>query len=111
MDDWISDLLIFCAGLAGGVLVASVKPYLSAAKTRRTQLVAARARMLADLKEKHDGEILEQAFRTTEAIKGELDKSLDTLRLTLDTMLPLNGAPENQPGRPVVQLSEPVKPN
>jgi hypothetical protein len=111
MDDWISDLLIFCAGLAGGVLVASVKPYLSAAKTRRTQLVAARARMLADLKEKHDEEILEQAFRTTEAIKGELDKSLDTLRMTLDTMLPLDGAPEKQPGRPVVQLSEPVKPN
>lgn len=111
MDDWISDLLIFCAGLAGGVLVASVKPYLSAAKTRRTQLVAARVRMLADLKEKHDEEILEQAFRTTEAIKGELDKSLDTLRMTLNTMLPLNGAPEKQPGRPVVQLSEPVKPN
>ena len=111
MDDWISDLLIFCAGLAGGVLVASVKPYLSAAKTRRTQLVAARTRMLADLKEKHDEEILEQAFRTTEAIKGELDKSLDTLRKTLDTMLPLNGAPDTESGRPVIQLSEPVKPN
>ena len=111
MDDWISDLLIFCAGIAGGVLIASIKPYLSAAKTRRTQMVAARARMLADLKEKHDEEILEQAFRTTEAIKGELDKSLDTLRKTLNAVLPVNGAPETQPGRPVVQLAEPVKPN
>ena len=111
MDDWISDLLIFCAGIAGGVLIASIKPYLSAAKTRRTQMVAARARMLADLKEKHDEEILEQAFRTTEAIKGELDKSLDTLRKTLNAVLPVNGAPETQPARPVVQLAEPVKPN
>ncbi len=111
MDDWISDLLIFCAGIAGGVLIASIKPYLSAAKTRRTQMVAARARMLADLKEKHDEEILEQAFRTTEAIKGELDKSLATLRKTLNAVLPVNGAPETQPGRPVVQLAEPVKSN
>ena len=111
MDDWISDLLIFCAGLAGGVLIASIKPYLTAAQTRRTQLVAARARMLADLKEKHDEEILDQAFRTTEAIRGEIDKSLDTLRKTLNTVLPLNGAPETKQDRPVIHLSEPVKPN
>ena len=111
MEDWISDLLIFCAGVAGGVLIASIKPYLSAAKNRRTQLVAARARMLADLKEKHDEEILDQAFRTTEAIRGELDKSLDTLRKTLNTVLPVNGAPEAQQGRPVIQRSEPAKPN
>ncbi|MBF8254019.1 MAG: hypothetical protein HW373_714 [Deltaproteobacteria bacterium] len=111
MEDWISDLLIFCAGIAGGVLIASTKPYLSAAKTRRTQLVAARARMLAELKEKHDEEILDQAFRTTEAIRGELDKSLDTLRKTLNTVLPLNGAPETHQERPVIQLAEPAKPN
>jgi len=111
MEDWISDLLIFCAGIAGGVLIASIKPYLTAAKSRRTQLVAARARMLADLKEKHDEEILEQAFRTTEAIKGELDKSLDTLRKTLNSVLPLNGEPETQQGKPVIRLSEPAKPN
>ncbi len=111
MEDWISDLLIFSAGIAGGVLITSIKPYLSAAKTRRTQLVAARARMLTDLKEKHDEEILDQAFRTTEAIRGELDKSLDTLRKTLNTVLPPSGASETQQGRPVIQLSEPVKPN
>ena len=112
MEDWISDLLIFCAGLAGGVLIASIKPYLTAAQTRRTQLVAARVRMLADLKEKHDEEILDQAFRTTEAIRGEIDKSLDTLRKTLNaTLVPINGAPETQQDRPVIQLSEPVKPN
>src|SRR5262245_7444646 len=109
MDDWISDLLIFSAGIAGGVLVTSIKPYLTAARNRRTQLVAARARMLADLKEKHDEEILDEAFRTAEAIKGELDKSLDTLKKTLDAVLPLSGRAETTQGRPVIQLSEPVK--
>ncbi len=111
MDDWVSDLLIFCAGVAGGILLTSIKPYLSAAKNRRTQLVAARSRMLAVLKEKHEEEILDQAFRTTEAIKGELDKSLDTLRKTLDTMMPLNDAREIQQGGAVIHLSEPIKPN
>lgn len=111
MEDWISDLLIFCAGIAGGILICSIQPYLTAAKSRRTQLVAARARMLADLKEKHDEEILDQAFRTTEAIRGELDKSLDTLRKTLNTVLPLNGEPETRQERQVIQLSEPAKPN
>jgi len=111
MDDWVSDLLIFCAGVAAGILLTSIKPHLSAAKNRRTQLVAARSRMLAVLKEKHEEEILDEAFRTTEAIKGELDKSLDTLRKTLDTMMPLGDAREIPQGGPVIQLTEPVKPN
>ena len=106
MEDWISDLLIFCAGIAGGVLITSVKPFFSAAKIRRTQMVAARARMLADLKEKHDEEILDQAFRTAEAIRGELDHSLDTLRKTLNTVLPLN-TPETQQGIVGIQVAEP----
>ncbi len=96
MEDWISDLLIFCAGIAGGILITNITPLLTAAKTRRTRLVAARQRMLADIKEKHDEEILDQAFRTAEAIRGELDQSLDTLRKTLDAVLPLTGASETQ---------------
>ena len=111
MEDWISDLLIFSAGISGGVLITSIKPYLMAAKNRRSQLVAARARMLADLREKHDEEILDEAFRTTQAIKGELDQSLDKLRKTLNMVLPADGAAETPNGRPVVELSEPVKSN
>jgi hypothetical protein len=42
--------------------------------------------MLADIKAKHHEEILDQAFRTTEAIRGELDKSVTTLRKTLDAV-------------------------
>src|SRR6266545_4852068 len=80
MRDWISDLLIFSAGITGGVLVTMIKPILSAAKRRRTELVAARTRILADMKEQHDKEILHEAFRATEAIRGELDKTRETLR-------------------------------
>jgi hypothetical protein len=111
MDDWIPDLLIFSAGIAGGVLLTSIKPFLAASKHRRTAMAAARARMLADLKEKHDEEILDQAFRTTEAIKGELDKSLDTLRKTLSAVMPAEGMPESQQGKSVVQLTDPVNSN
>ena len=76
MGDWISDLLIFSAGVTGGVLVNLIRPYFSMAKQQRTALVVARARILSDIKNKHEEEILDEAFRTTEAIRGELDKSL-----------------------------------
>jgi hypothetical protein len=111
MDDWISDLLIFSAGIAGGVLLTSIKPFLAASRNRRTAMAAARARMLADLKERHDEEILDQAFRTTEAIKGELDKSLDTLRKTLSAVMPTESMPEPQQGKSIVQLTDPVNSN
>src|SRR6266508_2233235 len=78
MRDWISDLLIFSAGITGGVLVTMIKPILSAAKRRRTELVAARTRILADMKEQHDKEILHDAFRATEAIRGEINTVTDS---------------------------------
>jgi predicted ATPase len=67
--------------------------------------------MLADIKEKHDEEILDEALRTTEAIRGELDKSLETLRRTLNAVSPMAVEPENHQGRPLVHLSDPVKPS
>jgi transposase-like protein len=111
MDNWISDLLIFCAGIAAGVLITTVRPLLSVAKRKRTEMVAARARMLADIKEKHEEEILDEAFRAAEAIRGELDKSMETLRKTLNTVLPAGSQPANYQDRPVIPLSEPVKPS
>lgn len=93
MRDWISDLLLFCAGITGGILIAGIKPYLHAAKKNRTELVTARVRILAGIKEKHDEEILDEAFRTTEAIRGELDKSLQTLRKTLTVLDPVSSQP------------------
>jgi len=85
-----------------------LKPYIFAARKRRTELVAARNRILAGIKEKHQEEILEEAFRTTEAIKGELDKSLQTLRRTLNAVM-IPTAPESAQLKPIIQLSNPVK--
>lgn len=108
MESWISHSLVFAIGVEVGVLLMILKPYLSAAKTKRTELVTARRRILAGIKEKHEEEILDEAFRTTEAIKGELDKSLQTLRRTLNAaMVPTEIEPA-QP-RPIIQLSNPVK--
>jgi hypothetical protein len=111
MRDWISDLLIFSAGITGGYLITNIKPYFRAAKQQRTAMVAARTRILADVKERHEEEILNEALRTTEAIRGELNQSLQTLRKTLIAVLdPVTEQPDAEQ-KPVSQLSKPVEPN
>jgi hypothetical protein len=110
MRDWISDLLLFSAGIAGGVLITAIKPILSAAKRRSTQLFTARTRILADMKEKHDKEILHEAFRATEAIRGELDKTRETLRKTLITVLEPSDDQHNGQRSSIIELTEPTKP-
>jgi len=66
-----------------------------------------RARVLSDLKEHHDREILHAAFRTTEDIKSELNKSLQTLCKTVTTVLdPVNDQPQKETER-VVHRPEP----
>lgn len=107
MGDWVSDLLIFSAGITGGVLINLVKPYFSMAKKQRTALVVARAQILSDIKHKREEEILDEAFRTTEAIRGELDKSLRKLTQTVDTVLTPVEAPRH--GQKVIRLTDPIK--
>lgn len=110
MRDWISDLVIFSAGIAGGILISKLEPCFRA-KKQRIEMVAARARMVADIKEKHDEEILHEAFRTTEAIRRELDKAAQLLRKTLLTVKePANDQNNGEP-LPSVQLSRVVEPN
>ena len=113
MRDWISDLLIFTAGIAGGILIAYVKPYLhlQSARIKRTEMFAAQARILADLKERRDEEILHEAFRTTEAIRGELAKSLQTLRKTVTTVLDPVTEPHSGESGQTIQLTDPIQPN
>jgi hypothetical protein len=106
MRDWISDLLIFSAGIAGGILISKLEPYFR----QRTEIVATRARILADIKEKHDEEILHEAFRTTEAIRSELDKSAQLLRKTLLTVKEPAAVPNNG-DQPLLELSRIVEPN
>jgi hypothetical protein len=109
MRNWISDVLLFSAGIAGGVLISSIIPSLRADKRHRTtKLVNARERILADIKEQHDKEILLEAFRTAEDIRGELDKSLQTLRKTLTTVLDPNTEQSKHRG---VRLSKRIEPN
>jgi hypothetical protein len=110
MRDWISDLLIFSAGITGGILISKLEPYFRA-KKQRTEIVAARTRILADIKEKHDEEILHEAFRTTEAIRSELDKSAQLLRKTLLTVKEPAGDQNNGEHQPLIQLSRIVEPN
>ena len=109
MRDWISDLLIFSAGIAGGILITTIRPIVNAAKQRRTEMFAQRARILASIKEKHDEEMLHKAFETTEAIRSELRSSLQTLRNTLMTVLDLSNAPSDQPRGRIVHLSKRIK--
>ena len=111
MRDWISDLLIFSAGIAGGILISKVEPYFRAAKKQRTEIVATRAGILADIKEKHNEEILHEAFRTTEAIRSELTKSAQLLRKTLLTVKEPAAEPNNGEQQPLLQLSRIVEPN
>jgi len=108
MRDWISDLLIFSAGVAGGYLISQIKPYFRAGRAERTAMVAARARILADMKDRHNEEILSEAFRTADAIRGELAKSLQTLRKTLAAAI----EPAPQPGArdETIRLNDPLQP-
>ena len=110
MLTWIPDLLLFCAGVSAGVLIMMLLPYRAAGKRKRTQLVAARSRILAGFKEKHDEEILDEAFRTTEAIKGELDRSLTTLQRALNAVVNQGGATPADQRKQIIQLSDTVKP-
>jgi hypothetical protein len=111
MRNYISDLLIFSAGIAGGILISKVEPYFRAAKKQRTEIVATRAGILADIKEKHNEEILHEAFRTTEAIRSELTKSAQLLRKTLLTVKEPAAEPNNGEQQPLLQLSRIVEPN
>jgi hypothetical protein len=111
MRDWISDLLIFSAGITGGILISKLEPYFRAAKKPRTKMVAARARILADIKEKHDEEILHEAFRTTEAIRKELNQSAQLLRKTLLTVKEPDDNSDRGEHQPMVPLPRIVEPN
>jgi hypothetical protein len=111
MRDWISDLLLFSAGIAGGILICKVEPYFRAAKKQRSAMVAARTRILAGIKEKHEEEILDEAFRTTEAIRTELNRSAQLLRKTLLTVKEPAQDQNNSEHQPLVQLSQIVEPN
>jgi hypothetical protein len=87
MDQWMVWISLFTAGAAVGALVTSSLPRLRQPKKRRTDLVQARSRILAGVKEKHDQEILREIFQAKEALSGELSKSLRVLRASTERLL------------------------
>ena len=104
MQNWLSEVFIFVTGLASGVLLAVIWLRFSAARRGR-DVSAARRRILAGVKETHDKEILDEAFRATEALRSELFKSLYRLRASMNVVLQ-----EDEELTPVNPASEAVKP-
>lgn len=105
MENWLFETLIFVAGIASGILFAVVWLRISAANRRRRDLSAVRRRILAGIKETHDQEILNEAFRATEALRSELFKSLHRLRASMNVVL----GPDEEP-KPANPVSETIKP-
>jgi hypothetical protein len=87
MQPWLPLALVFLAGIGGGILIATVWTRLSAAKKRRHDLTAVRRRILAGFRERHDEEILHEAFRATDDLRSELFKTLHRLRASMNVML------------------------
>ena len=105
MENWLFETLIFGAGIASGVLFAMICLRVSAANKRRRDLSAVRRRILAGIKQTHDQEILNEAFRATEALRSELFKSLHRLRASMNVVL---GPDEEQkPANPVSEIAKP----
>jgi hypothetical protein len=76
---FLSWILAFIAGVLVGSLTTFLLPRLSRSRKRRTELVNARERILAGMKEQHEQDLRREIFRTTEAIRGELNRSLGRL--------------------------------
>ncbi len=98
---------VFLAGMALGILIKSLLPRQWPAKKRRTELVNARARVLAGVKEKHEQEILREIFQATDALRGELNKSHRRLLDVMDTLLlQVDDDSKTQNKTPTLRLSE-----
>jgi hypothetical protein len=105
MQHWLSEALIFLAGLASGIVLAGVWLRILAANKRRRDVSGVRRRILAGIKESHDQEILDEAFRATEALRSELFRSLYRLRASMTVLLGTDEEP-----RPGNAASESTKP-
>ncbi|HET8562896.1 MAG TPA: hypothetical protein VFM35_03370 [Candidatus Binatia bacterium] len=78
---------VFIAGIAVGAFAATLVYSVRLSKERRTQLVAARARIIAGIKEEREEEILGEIFQATEALKNEIHQSLTRFRKAVEPLL------------------------
>lgn len=81
---WVS---IFIMGMAAGTIVTAVLGRLTIDKSRRTELVLARSRILAGIKEQHEREILDEIFHAAKAIDSEINSSLRRLLDRVEKLL------------------------
>ena len=95
---WLSDALIFAAGFSAGILACMISDSVRTSHTGRSG--RANDRILSGLQESGEDEILRAAVRTTEDIRSELSRSLQTLRQIVTAALeprPDPPAPEHAP--------------
>lgn len=104
MQNSLYESLIFVSGLASGIFLAVLWLRLFAANKRRHDLTGVRRRVLAGIKESHDQEILDEAFRATEALRSELFKSLYRLRDSMNVVLGVDE--EAKPANPVSEQAK-----
>jgi hypothetical protein len=104
MEIWLSEALVFLAGLISGIVVAALWLRVSAANKRRRDLTGVRRRVLAGIKKSHDQEILDEALRATEALRSELFKSLYRLRDSMNLVLGVDE--EAKAGSPVSEQAK-----
>lgn len=104
MQNWLPEILIFVSGLATGIFFAVLWLRVSAARRRRHDLTTVRRRVLAGVKKSHDEEILNEAFRATEALRTELFKSVYRLRDSMNVILGVDEQPK--PANPVSEQAK-----
>ncbi len=87
MENLLFWVPVFLAGIVVGVLSAPLLQRVWPVKNPRAELVTARTRILAGIKEKHEQEILREVFQVAETLDGEIKQSLHSVVEKLEKLL------------------------
>ena len=87
MENTLIGLAVFCAGILVGVILSSISSRRHLPMKHKAELISARERILAGLKQNHEKEIMREIFRATDALNGELDHSLRLMTRSMEKLL------------------------
>lgn len=87
MENTLIGLAVFCAGILVGVILSSISSRRHVPRKHKTELITARERILAGLKQNHEKEIMREIFRATDALNGEIDHSLRLMTKSMEKLL------------------------
>ncbi len=87
MENTLIGLAVFCAGIWVGVILSSISSRRHVPRKHKTELITARERILAGLKQNHEKEIMQEIFRATDALNGEIDHSLRLMTKSMEKLL------------------------